>query len=99
MLRFYSNQGVRVRQCLNTGMHTPVSGTHVLRQASSLLTVLTSDLKRGLKCLSKVGSTAQCHRMQKNTPSLIIYVHVASLFTCFLGYFRLMEQTDTSSEI
>jgi len=64
-LGFYSTQGVQECQCLNTAVHTPVSGTQV-RQASRSLTVLASDLRRGRKCPSKVSSTAQCHRMWKN---------------------------------
>jgi hypothetical protein len=83
-LGFYTTQGAQVFQCLNTAMHTPVTGAQVLRQVSRSLTVLTSDLKRGQKFLSKVDSTAQCHRMQKS-PSMIITIHVASLFTVSYG--------------
>lgn len=95
-LGFYSTEGVQVCQCPNTAIHTPVSGTEVLRQVSRSLTVLTSDVKRGRKCLSKVGSTTQCHRMQKKkkkTPSMINTVHVVSLFTCFVRYQYLTEET------
>jgi hypothetical protein len=91
-LGFYSTQVVQVCQCLNRAMHIPVSGTHVLRQVRRSLTVLTSDLQRGRKCLSQAGSTAERHRMQK-TQTMIITVHVASLFTCFLQYQYLTEET------